>query len=205
MLFRSLDPGNTNTMLRISSLEATLGHFEKALEYDRRALRLDPVNPSRFNSMASHLVAIDSVEKGIQFYRRGEELDKLRPVTCTFMGIAYIRLGKFDEAEVLIGKETIPSWQLYGKALLEYAKGNPKESAKMLKELKDLRGAIMAFQIAGVHAFRHEADSAFHWLNTGIQTNDVGMTLLKTDRMFDILKGDPRWNDILAKMKFQKE
>ena len=156
-----------------------------------------------YNSLANHLAAAGSLDEAIENYKKVLELDKQRPITVTFMGIAYIRMGKIKEAEEMINQETTKSWKMYGAAMLEHAKGNPRESDRILKELKNSR--TMAFQIAAVHAFRHEADSAFRWLDVAYEINDVGLTLLKMDRMFDNLSTDPRWNDLMKRMKYPEE
>jgi hypothetical protein len=58
------------------------------------------------------------------------------------------------------------------------------------------------YEIAMSHACRKEISSAFDWLFRAYTSHDVELAYIKSDEAANpLLKGDPRWADVLRKMK----
>jgi len=66
---------------------------------------------------------------------------------------------------------------------------------------KDKYAGDSAYQIAEVHAFRGEVDLACEWLERAYAQRDGGVTELKSDRLMRGLVGDPRYKELLRKLK----
>jgi hypothetical protein len=62
-----------------------------------------------------------------------------------------------------------------------------------------------AYNIAGVHAFRHEADAAFAWLDKAIEYGDPGLSEIVTDPSLGSIHADPRWLPFLRKAGYAPE
>ena len=59
----------------------------------------------------------------------------------------------------------------------------------------------MAYQIAEIYAYRGDADLAFQWLNRAYQQRDSVMRSLKIDPLLKSLRQDPRYIDLLKRMR----
>jgi hypothetical protein len=58
-----------------------------------------------------------------------------------------------------------------------------------------------AYQIAEVYAYRGETDKAFEWLFRAYQQRDGGLLFVKADPLLNSLHNDPRYADVLRKMR----
>jgi hypothetical protein len=56
------------------------------------------------------------------------------------------------------------------------------------------------FDIAQVHAYRHELDQAFDWLERAYRQKDVELFWIKGDPLLKTLEADPRHGVFLRKM-----
>lgn len=86
-------------------------------------------------------------------------------------------------------------------AMAEHTLGHNKESQGALDELQTTDSGAAAYQIAQIHAWRGEKDSAFEWLERAYSQCDTGLTLLTHDPMLDSLRGDTRFAALLNKLQ----
>jgi hypothetical protein len=61
-------------------------------------------------------------------------------------------------------------------------------------------GYSSAYVIAQLYADFGDADQAFRWLNTAYQERDFFLFGLKTDFLFDPLRSDPRFSELVRKV-----
>jgi hypothetical protein len=54
-----------------------------------------------------------------------------------------------------------------------------------------------AYQIAEAYARRGEADKALEWVERAFRQRDEGLRSMKTDRLVDQLRSDPRYKSLL--------
>lgn len=87
-------------------------------------------------------------------------------------------------------------------ALAQHTLGEAEASDAALRELVDRYGTDASFQIAEVPAWRGEIDVAFDWLERGYAARDPGMTEMLPDPLLRALHADPRWQALIAKMRF---
>jgi hypothetical protein len=53
-----------------------------------------------------------------------------------------------------------------------------------------------------VYAYRQETEKAFKWLDRAFQQRDPGAPDLKSNPLMRSLRGDPRYFELLKKMRF---
>jgi hypothetical protein len=58
-----------------------------------------------------------------------------------------------------------------------------------------------AYQIAEVYAFRGESGKSFEWLNRGYKQRDARLPDIKIDPLFNNLRHDPRYAELLKRMR----
>jgi hypothetical protein len=59
----------------------------------------------------------------------------------------------------------------------------------------------VAYQIAEVLAYRRESDKSFEWLDHAYNQRDPGLPEIKNNPLFKDLRHDPRYTELLRKMR----
>jgi serine/threonine-protein kinase len=114
--------------------------------------------------------------------------------------LVHLALGRTDEALAAAQREVNESFRLLALAIAHDARGERAAADTALAELIQKHGDEAAFQIAGVHASRRDADRAFEWLERTYALRDPGVTYVKIDPLLHNLRTDPRWPAFVAKL-----
>jgi tetratricopeptide (TPR) repeat protein len=109
--------------------------------------------------------------------------------------------GKPQQALAEIEKEPIEWWKLTGQALAYHALGREQDSNTALSSLIAKYGFDGAYQIAQAYSYRGESDKSFEWLERAYKQRDPGLLEIKTDPLFEGLRRDPRYSQLLDKMR----
>lgn len=122
------------------------------------------------------------------------------------IGNAYVNKGMYKEA-IAEYQKAIP---LSGDspdepASLGYAyalSGRRQEAFQIIDDLKQQskRSYISPTLIAVVYAGLGEKEQAFEWLDKAYNGQDSNLVYLKVDPMFDSLRSDPRYADLLRRV-----
>jgi serine/threonine-protein kinase len=82
--------------------------------------------------------------------------------------------------------------------------GRPRDARRILEELLDLnqRSYVGPNEIAMSHLGLGEKEEAIRWLEEGYRVRDGNMILLKVWPIWDSLRGDPRFQDLLRRVNF---
>ena len=82
-----------------------------------------------------------------------------------------------------------------------WALGRKADSDAALKELETKYAADLAYNIAEMHAYRGELDSAFRWLDRAYRQHDAGIISVRVDPLLQNLRTDSRYRGLLVRMK----
>ncbi len=88
-----------------------------------------------------------------------------------------------------------------GEAMVYHTLDREQDSNAALAGLIAKNGTDAAYQIAQVYAFRAESDKSFEWLERAYKQRDGGLSGIKTDPLFKNLRHDPRYTELLKKMR----
>ena len=82
--------------------------------------------------------------------------------------------------------------------------GKTAEARRVLDELKELSKEhyVSPFRFALVYIGLGDMDQAFAWLNKTFDEDPYRLAVLKANPRFDSLRADPRFADLLRRMKF---
>jgi DNA-binding winged helix-turn-helix (wHTH) protein len=82
--------------------------------------------------------------------------------------------------------------------------GRRAEAREMIKKLKQPSGKcyVDPWAIALVYAGLAEKDHAMEWLETAYRNRDHDLVFCKTWPQFDVLRSDPRFQDLMRRMNF---
>jgi TolB-like protein/class 3 adenylate cyclase len=148
--------------------------YDEALEQSQKALELDPnFPPARW--MLGHAYRQKGIyDKAIAEFQSGLQLSGGDPLRVAVLGHAYAVAGKRAEAEKVINDLTEISKQRY----------------------------FPPYFIALIYVGLNDKDQAFVWLEKAFAEHSSGMTYLKVEPMFDPIRSDPRFQDLLRRVGF---
>jgi tetratricopeptide (TPR) repeat protein len=113
-----------------------------------------------------------------------------------------MQMGKFDEAKAEFAKLPGNMQSTIWEAILYERQGNRAESNRLLQQVQRTAGDTAHYQYAEVLAQQHRTDDAIAELERAWAARDDGLTGLKTDKMFDPIRNDPRFRDIVKRVGF---
>src|SRR5437899_10208406 len=196
----ALAPQDPALLMEAGNLAAAGGEKTQSLEFDRRAVALDPVNALAREYLASALSVTGKQEEARAEYARAIELNPSAPNSHAGVGLTYLLEGKFEEAAVVAQKDAADWARLLIASCARWAQKRIPESDAALAELIANTSETGAYQIAEVYGYRNDKDHAFEWLERARRQRDAGLPVVRTDTLLPNLHDDPRWNAFLRTM-----
>jgi serine/threonine-protein kinase len=203
-----INPSDSDAHYQYGFYLSFIGQFDVALAEIRRAQELDPVSLVKICGVAQVLLMARRYDESIEQSRRALEMDPNLGFAHWLLGLAYMYKGSYEPA-ILALQKSIP---LSGDspdepAMLAHAyalSGKTTEARKILEELKQQANHkyISPGTIADLYFLLGDKDRAFALLEKAYDERDNMVVLLKVEPMFDPLRSDPRFNDLLRRVGF---
>ncbi len=194
----NLEPGKG--LLTASQLSLAKGHFDRALALAKQASELDSLNATTKMNLALIYFYSGRLEEASESLGEVLNLSPTRANARALLGQVYLFQSRFAEALSEVEKEMDPYWRLPVEAMVYHALRREPDSDAALARFTEKHQTIGAYQIAQVHAYRGEVDSAFKWLEKAYNQHDGGLYLTKADPFLKKLEGDPRYGVYLNKV-----
>lgn len=182
------------------------GRFDEALAESERARQLDPLSLIIATDNAVALYFARQYDRSIARFRAIREMAPGFPRTSLVIG-DYVQLGRFqealDEAEKWRRKNEQDPWVWAWEA---YVYGRAGQSANARKALERLTAAArnwpgdstQMFVLA--YAGMNDREQAIQYLQKAYQEHSNALTALKVDPVYDPLRPDPRFQDLLRRV-----
>ena len=201
---RTIERAPTNAAVReaYANVLALHGRFDDAMKEARTAQALDPLSPRMVSTLASVLRFARRYQEAIAEAERALSLDPTFGPALHTLGLSYQALGQVDRAIEFYEREGQPSGNL-GHA---YAvAGRVDDARRLLRhfETRYDRQGSGAGAIAQIYVGLGEHDRAFEWLARQVDTG--APTTLRVAEIWDPLRPDPRFQDLLAKLDGRRE
>ena len=200
-------PGDAATHDALSQLLSVLGRHDEALEHVRRADELDPFNDWISGHYVDTLTAARRYPEALRIARRSLETSPDSVFLKWTLGNAELALGHFDEAlATYMSRKVSNPGMNFMVGLLHGRAGRRKEARAVLDFLLARRSQryVPASMIAIVYGGLGERDAAFEWLQRAYDERDFFILGTGVGFQFDALRGDPRFDALLARMKLPK-
>jgi tetratricopeptide (TPR) repeat protein len=119
---------------------------------------------------------------------------------------AYIQNKLFDEALAGLKKAVQERGDdpllIHDMGLVYAARGDRANALRMIKELEEMPGVSWNhWKIAKIYSALNEKDLALTWLERGMAAKTITF-FLKDDPVWDPIRDDPRFADIIRRMGF---
>jgi len=183
-----------------------MGRFDEAIAARKRALDLDPASPLYTVMVGWPHFYARRYDEAITWYRKALELDPNFSQAHTDIGLCYFQQGKYDEGVA----ETLKARSLSGAPpetveALRQAYAVAGKTGYWRKELElARRSKTSPWRMARIHAELGDKDQAFAWLNKAYEERVSLMTFLKVTPIFDGLRDDARFAELLRRIGLAK-
>jgi len=199
-----LSPGVSVTHAHLADYMSIRGRHEEAILEIRQALNLDPVSVEYNRWLALILYRARHFDESLAQCKASQELDPNDANTQWFFALVLEQKGKLREAIAKLEHAVSLSPAPHYKALLGRACALAGERAKAIKILDELKAIsqrryLSPFDLAMVSVGLNDLDAAFHCFEEAYQQRVFRLVEL-TMPMFDSLRPDPRWQDLVRRI-----
>ncbi len=203
-----LDPNSVRAHETYGWYLEMVGRLDEAMLHAKRALELDPLGLDVNWDMGVTLNFSRRYDQAIQQFQKIIEMDpNYIPAHAPGLVEVYQEKGMYEEAITEVKKaNALGSRGPAGQAGLAYAyalAGKKAEARKILGELKEStkQRYVSPFSFALIYMGLGDKDQAFEWLNKTFEENPYRIAFIKTNPRFDSLRSDPRFTELLRRMK----
>jgi tetratricopeptide (TPR) repeat protein len=174
---QDLDPLSVHINRNFANILINSGQYDKAIKLARATIEMDP------NCGGTHLILGLAYSRKSMFEEAIAEYEKEKAISpgmsflsdC-FIGMAYVEMGKKDEALRILD------------ALLERSK----------------QGYVPSFFLSMFYFTLENKEKGFEWLEKAYNERDSFMVFIKINEPFESVRSDPRLIDLLRRMGFEE-
>lgn len=202
----TLNAGNLDIVAFAAEFAKYIGRFEESLRLEEIIIGRDPLcNECRYRLAQSYLYAG-------RYADANREYQTLRTLAGGgynwSIGLAQLMMEKPAEALALF--EAVPDDQalhlkLAGRAAALCDLGRREDALQALEELVERAGAGAPQVTARAYAHCGDSDTAFEWLERSLPDNTVALQVDFPNPLYDRLRDDPRWQDLMRRIGRSKE
>jgi TolB-like protein/Tfp pilus assembly protein PilF len=184
------------------------GRFEDGFGQMKLAQELEPFSLIIIRDVGRHYYFLRQYDQAIEQCRKTLEIDPGFFLAYFYLIPAYEQKGMFEEAI----KELQKAIELSGgsasmTALVGHVhavSGQRDKALEVLKELKEKseREYVPSYYFVLVYLGLDEKDQAFKWLKRAYKERSTHLVWLKVDPIFDGLRSDPRFTDLIRRIGF---
>jgi serine/threonine protein kinase/tetratricopeptide (TPR) repeat protein len=203
-----LDPGDSRAYQCLGLLFAAQGRLEDGLASAIHSVKLDPLRLLNPHSTASIRFWMGKDQEVIEESQRALEVDPKFFLIGLIPGEVHLARARFQEA-VQVFERTVRDSDGHPFALgflaHAYARaGRQAEAEEILLSLQEMAGKryVPAYPMALAYIGMGQTDRAFEWLNKAIDGREAQMLYLKVNPIYNPLRSDPRFQDLLRRVGF---
>jgi serine/threonine protein kinase/tetratricopeptide (TPR) repeat protein len=202
-----LNPGYAFGRSRYALLLSGMGRHEEAVAEAQRAHELDPLNLLTYTVVGDTLFYARRFDRSVASYRKCLELDPTFGAAHTDLARSLEQVGRADEAiEEWVRGTRGPDGLLLpssGLAILYARAGRLDDARATLEGVQALaqKQFVSPYGIASYYAVIGDNDRALDWLERAYSERDGTLVWLKVHPRLDGLRGEPRFRDLLARMR----
>jgi tetratricopeptide (TPR) repeat protein len=188
-----------------AELLGQLGRPAEALQFDRKALDLDPRNPDSWEALGEASADAGKLDDALADCKKALELDSGTWDSRVWISRIYLMQRRPQDALREAPEIELTDFRLQTSAIIYSSLGRKKESDAALAELIGKYSANDAYLIATVYAYRNQLDEAFAWMHRAYVQHDSALPWIKSDPFVKTMHGDPRFDALLKKLNLSIE
>jgi eukaryotic-like serine/threonine-protein kinase len=183
------------------------GRADDAIAAMTRARNLDPLSDLINATQGWFYYLARRYEEALASSRRLIELDPKLVAARYNLGMVYGQIGRHNEAVAAFQEaRTLDSTNWPISALLCHAyasSGDRRQAEQLLPELTQhaMQGRLDPVWIGLIYAALGDKERSFIWLDKAYETKSDTLLFLKVDPKYDSLRSDPRFSDLMRRLK----
>ena len=201
-----LNPNAASSHQGYANYFAALGKFPESVAEMKRALDLDPLSLDKMSDSCRFLFYSRRFDDALTQCRAALEIDPNYVEALVNTGDVYAVTGKDSEAHKVYAKaDTLSGETPATIAALDraFVKSGLRGEAQALiefdrKQIED--GIISPIEPALLYSVCGRKDEAFSWLEKAFDRRSFGMIFLAVNPIWDPLRSDPRFTDLLRRI-----
>jgi serine/threonine-protein kinase len=199
-----LNPNDSKSHSLYSVFLMGMLRHDEAIEEAKRAEELDPLSPMMSEQVGETLYYARKTDQAIQKFFEVLEQEPDHIYATAMLGWCYWDKGLHKEAQKWWGK----MHELTGNTELAQAFAELGAEEAFHKWLEQAKGDASfvwynnSTLIGVTHAVAGEKEEALEWLEKAYREHDPQMPLLRIWTALDILRDDPRFQDLVRRMNF---
>jgi adenylate cyclase len=201
-----LDPKHVNAHQWHAVFLAKMGRFKEAFPEIKTAKELDPLSLPVATSAGSILRYARRYDEAIEELRRAIELEPSFKFTHVELAEVYGLKGMFQEAASEWSRVNALSGnpERLHYAAVRDAAGYQRSVQLWIEHLRESskREYVSPMAMAVAYARLGKAEQVLAWLGEGYRQRDPELSGLKVEPLFDVLRSNPRFQDLRRRMKF---
>jgi TolB-like protein/DNA-binding winged helix-turn-helix (wHTH) protein len=202
-----LDPRYANAHHWYGDYLSIMARHEEALLEARQALELDPLNLMIGTWVGRRYYLARKYDLAIEQGRNTEELDANFAAAHLLLGENYVQVGLHEQglAELQTAASLSGNSPLYlaQVAVADASAGRKTEALQIAAQLQTISSTryVSPYGLAQIYAALNDKEQAFKWLQIAYDDRAVWMSYLAVDPVFDSLRWDQRFQDLLRRVR----
>ena len=183
------------------------GRLEEGLAEGQRALQLDPLYPIAHMCYAAGFYFLRQWDRCIDACRKGLEINPGYTHIRWMLANGLQGKGSHDEAirerQGILDAAPGSAMSLAELGSSYAAAGMRSEALRILDQLHELRAHryVMPYWVGLIHVGLRDRNEAFRWLDAALEERSAFLAYVSGDPRVDYLRPDPRFKDLLERMK----
>jgi serine/threonine-protein kinase len=208
-----LGPSRSQVHSNYAYMLACRGAVEEAVVEARRAEQLDPVSPMAGQQVGMMLYLARRYDESVAQFESTIELSPYYWFTYQRLAQELISTGEYErginvmrKGIELAGPDTLRT----GKHTLAYLyarSGHREQAVKILREIEEREKTayVPPCDLAQIHTALGDVDEAFRWLERAIEVRDADLFMTKVWPVWDPLRDDPRFDELLRRLNLSDD
>ena len=203
-----LNPNSVEVQTIYANHLIVLGRFDESMLHLKRAQELDPLSLITGADIGFALYLSRQYDRAIEQFQKTIEMDPTFVAAHARLGWTYLAKGMYEEAIAELNKAVALDQRSKRSAVLGYAyamAGKTDEAKKIVEELRELskqpQRYVSPFDFALIYMGLGDKDQAFVWLEKTYEERPDILQHIKVSPRYDSLRSDPRFTDLLRRMK----
>jgi tetratricopeptide (TPR) repeat protein len=204
-----LDPNRPDPHQMYAYLLAATGRLDEALSEMRRAQELDPLSVEKIAGIGEIYHFLRNDDQALVHFQRALEMDPNSGFVHWSIGRALLDKGDHEAAIASLERSVSLSGESPDEPIdlaRAYArigrKGQARNVIEQMLRLKDRYVSPAA--VGSVYGALGESDLAFEFFERALREHDPLLVLLKVEPMFDELRSDPRFPQLMRRVGIQQ-
>ena len=205
-----LNPNNAMGHLSYAHLLSNTGRHNEALAEVKLSRELDPLFPFAGALEGQFLLHAERTDEALARLQKTIELAPAFWMPHQFASSVYIERGMYAEAITEARKATefspFQTNSIVNESYTLSKLGRHDEAQAMLDKLLKLSGErfVPPCHIAQAYNGLGQTEKALDWLERAFEQHDPKMVFLKVDPKWNNLRSEPRFIDLMKRMKFDQ-